>query len=575
MNQPVSVKPSPLPIGELLVREGVLSPALVAKILQRQEQNAATGRTHKLFGQICVEMQLVKSAQLQKFLAKYHKRILLGELLVCLDLLTPPQLQQTLAIQKKYPKHKFGAILVKLGALTETQLTDALSQQLDIPKILPTPEAGVSNLLGSLDPEFVRQNLFFPVSAGEDQVTVAMEDPQNQALIEYLFQSFSRRVVPVIAPATQLKAVIEEYIEHYHARKKSKPQLTSIGPLEISIDAQREIDKAGRTHGLGFLDTQEFQGITPPRVAEPAKAQTPDQQAVPEQTLIERWPFLLVDKAAEAQGQANQPAGPSIDEILMQKFGMSEDMDMQSTFILSSQPTQVSSPDSVQLANRLLDQLSQQNVDLRSTLKFETQQLDLQSTLVLPGAQQAPATAETENPQSTSADPAAAAATPAEAESEEEETDLEDTLIVGKISLASSRSQFRQEEGMLNYLIKSALLDQATAIYIEPQGLFMRVRYRIDGVLHQKTALPPNLGLPMLARLKQLCALNPENTATPQRNRVQARFNQSEIELSIATYPSISGESLALNFKYKLDASQSVPLNLAGIGLSPLYLWRL
>ncbi|PKL75956.1 MAG: hypothetical protein CVV27_12740 [Candidatus Melainabacteria bacterium HGW-Melainabacteria-1] len=117
------------------------------------------------------------------------------------------------------------------------------------------------------------------------------------------------------------------------------------------------------------------------------------------------------------------------------------------------------------------------------------------------------------------------------------------------------------------------MADQATAIYLEPQGLFMRVRYRIDGVLHQKTALPPNLGLPMLSRIKQFCGLDAENSSRPQHQRVRAQFNATAFELSLATYPSVWGESLALNIKYTRDAA--LPLKLDELGLSPLYLRRL
>lgn len=151
----------------------------------------------------------------------------------------------------------------------------------------------------------------------------------------------------------------------------------------------------------------------------------------------------------------------------------------------------------------------------------------------------------------------------------------EDSLIVGGVSLTSGQSAYKQQEGMLNYLIKNALLDQASAIHLEPQGPFIRVRYRIDGVLNQKTALPANLGNPMVARLKQICALNPDNTSLPQRNRVQASFNDQELELGIATYPDRHGETMVLNLRPKQSISQMTFFNLDQAGFSPLNLWRI
>jgi len=150
----------------------------------------------------------------------------------------------------------------------------------------------------------------------------------------------------------------------------------------------------------------------------------------------------------------------------------------------------------------------------------------------------------------------------------------EDTLIVGGVSLSSTNSEFRQQEGMLNYLINSALTDQASAIHIEPQGMFIRVRYRIDGVLHQKTSLPANLGNPMVARLKTICGLNPETQDLPQRNRVQATYNDQQMELGIATYPGVHGETMVLSLRQKQGAGRSLLMSLDHAGFSPLHLWR-
>lgn len=154
---------------------------------------------------------------------------------------------------------------------------------------------------------------------------------------------------------------------------------------------------------------------------------------------------------------------------------------------------------------------------------------------------------------------------------------LEDTLIVGGVSLASKDADpaHKQQQGMLNYLIKNALLDNATAVHIEPQGAFLRVRYRIDGVLTQKTSLPANLGNPMVARLKQITALNPEAQDQPQRNRVQASFNDQAMELSIATYPGVHGETMVLTLRQKQNSARSTLMNLEQTGCSPLSLWRL
>lgn len=151
---------------------------------------------------------------------------------------------------------------------------------------------------------------------------------------------------------------------------------------------------------------------------------------------------------------------------------------------------------------------------------------------------------------------------------------VEDSLIVGGVSLSSGKSQYQQQEGMLNYLIKNALTDQASAIHLEPQGAFIRVRYRINGVLNQKTALPANLGMPMVARLKQICGLDSSNTTLPQRNRVQASFNDRQLELGLATYPGAHGETMVMILRQKHVTQQAPFLQLEQAGFSPGNLWR-
>ncbi len=152
---------------------------------------------------------------------------------------------------------------------------------------------------------------------------------------------------------------------------------------------------------------------------------------------------------------------------------------------------------------------------------------------------------------------------------------LEETLIVAGVSLNSGEtSQYMQQETMLNYLIKNALTDQASAIHLEPQEMLIRVRFRINGVMHQKTALPKNLGMPMAMRLKQLCSLEADKVDIPQRNRVQAKFNQNELELGLATYPGSWGETMVLTLRQKQSLQSGSILNLAQIGLSPLSFWR-
>ncbi len=149
----------------------------------------------------------------------------------------------------------------------------------------------------------------------------------------------------------------------------------------------------------------------------------------------------------------------------------------------------------------------------------------------------------------------------------------QETATVGGSSVYASDSQRRQEEQVVSFLIKNALKDRATDIHIEPQEKHIRIRYRIDGVLHHKTDLPTHLGPPLVQRLKELCHLDPHNKGH-QRNRVEASVNEQDLELDIATFGSIWGETIVLSLQERPSSSGEIALSLDRVGFSPLNLQR-
>ena len=135
--------PAPFKIGELLVREGYLTLDALKKVLELQKEQgyiSKSARAYKPFGQICVELKLISTEELQRFLRKHNKRILLGELLINQKILKPAQIEQALQRQQQQPGRKLGQILLEQQLLNEHQLVEALSVQLDVPRIMPSLE---------------------------------------------------------------------------------------------------------------------------------------------------------------------------------------------------------------------------------------------------------------------------------------------------------------------------------------------------------------------------------------------------------------------------------------------------
>ncbi len=124
-----------------------------------------------------------------------------------------------------------------------------------------------------------------------------------------------------------------------------------------------------------------------------------------------------------------------------------------------------------------------------------------------------------------------------------------------------------------NFLIKNALTDRASDIHIEPQEKYIRIRYRIDGVLHHKTDLPSKLGPSLIQRMKQVSRLDIEQKSM-QEGKVIGDIMGRKVELRISTYPSLWGENIVIQLNEKQSMHQELLLNLDRIGFSPLNLIR-
>ncbi len=120
----------------------------------------------------------------------------------------------------------------------------------------------------------------------------------------------------------------------------------------------------------------------------------------------------------------------------------------------------------------------------------------------------------------------------------------------------------------VNFIISSAVLDRASDIHIEPQERYLRVRFRIDGLLHHKTDLPFDVAKAMIRHFKQLARLQTEESYLPQSSHIQAQISGKEIDLRVATFPGQWGEKLVVSLLEK----HSTLLNLERIGFSPVYL---
>jgi len=117
----------------------------------------------------------------------------------------------------------------------------------------------------------------------------------------------------------------------------------------------------------------------------------------------------------------------------------------------------------------------------------------------------------------------------------------------------------------VNLLILQALNERASDIHIEPTERDLRIRYRIDGVLHDVSTGPKTISAAVTTRLKVMADMNIAEHRVPQDGRISLNVGSKGIDLRMATLPTIYGEKIVMRV---LDKS-SVVLGFAELGFDP------
>jgi type II secretion system protein E len=119
----------------------------------------------------------------------------------------------------------------------------------------------------------------------------------------------------------------------------------------------------------------------------------------------------------------------------------------------------------------------------------------------------------------------------------------------------------------VNQIIWEAYKDRATDIHFEPAEDELRIRYRIDGILHQ-TPMPPQLKrfqASLISRIKVMSGMNIAEKRLPQDGRINVRIRGEEIDIRVSTVPTVYGESVSL----RLLTRGKIFLTLDKLGFAP------
>jgi type IV pilus assembly protein PilB len=118
---------------------------------------------------------------------------------------------------------------------------------------------------------------------------------------------------------------------------------------------------------------------------------------------------------------------------------------------------------------------------------------------------------------------------------------------------------------VVNLIVTQGLRDRASDIHIEPQEDRLRVRFRIDGALHDVISLPSTMSAALVSRLKIMAGMNIVERQRSQDGQIAMKIDDRSVDIRVATTATIWGEKAVLRL---LDKSKQL-FHLPDLGMSP------
>jgi type IV pilus assembly protein PilB len=150
------------------------------------------------------------------------------------------------------------------------------------------------------------------------------------------------------------------------------------------------------------------------------------------------------------------------------------------------------------------------------------------------------------------------------------DNDLDDvaaSLVVDEIPGLNSLASVGEDAPIVRYvntLIEQAIDNRASDLHLEPGEGDMRVRYRIDGVLHEVDTVPRAVQSALISRLKIMSNVDITERRVPQNGRITVELGNRSVDLRVATLPTVWGEKIVLRV---LDTG-GIDLDLKSLGFS-------
>jgi len=147
-------------------------------------------------------------------------------------------------------------------------------------------------------------------------------------------------------------------------------------------------------------------------------------------------------------------------------------------------------------------------------------------------------------------------------EEEEEDEILKDLESIQDITVMETEAPIIR---LVNRMMVQAFRERASDIHVEPYQSDVKVRYRVDGILHDVLSLPKRIHPAVVSRIKVMATLNIAEKRLPQDGRIGIKLGDHAVDLRISTVPTVNGERVVMRI---LDKS-SVLFGLEELGFYP------
>lgn len=132
----------------------------------------------------------------------------------------------------------------------------------------------------------------------------------------------------------------------------------------------------------------------------------------------------------------------------------------------------------------------------------------------------------------------------------------------GEIERLKELAQGAPTVSFVNHLVSEGVKLGASDLHIEPVVERYRARYRVDGILHEADAIPQNLQLAVISRIKILAGMDIAEKRRPQDGKIETRANNIDLDIRCSSLPLGVGESMVMRFLIK----SAVKYDLATLG---------